>query len=132
MEKLYKKEVLPSGAVRYRETSYYSHGDLCDGLWMIQKHNFGRSQKSLLWKIGDIPEADMRTHAMLQKFDDRLSSFIMQLRDENSDSYKEVKEITGRTYGPLGIYNWSAGDVATVILRELAKYIQEENEKSKI
>ena len=127
MEVLYKKD--KDG--KFVEAGY-SGIDISDGIWLVQSPSHGRSMTSLIWKIGDIPKADVKIHATLQKFSDKLARLLMKLTEEDSEEYKEAKVIEGGYLsGPIKIYNWSMGSLSNIILRELSKWTQEELENEK-
>jgi hypothetical protein len=109
METLYIKQ--KNG--RYKEVGYDRTPKLNDGVWLVQKTDSGSSTTSMIWKIGDVPLADVRIHTTLQKFDDKLCGLFDTIKTE---------------YG-VEIYNISMGELSAIILRELAIWTQEDLDK---
>ena len=124
MEELYRKV-----GNKYVKVGYTNAPDLYDGVWLVQENKHSKSTSSLVWRIGDIPMADMRLFTSLIKHSDKLISFLMKLKDENSDEYKKAKEMSGMINGPLEFYNWSASDLITVLVKEMGSLLQKESEE---
>lgn len=122
MEKLYRKK--ENG--RY-ESVGYSAPNLHDGIWLVSSTLSSKSTTSLIYKIGDIPKADLQLHASLQKHSDKLSLYLSKLKDSGSKEFLEAKELCGGyVRDKLEIHNWSNADVVSMLLRELAKIMQDE------
>lgn len=125
METLYKKV---NG--KYVECGYTNTPDLYDGVWLVQKRKNSKSTTGLIWKLGDIPMADVNLFVSILKFDDELSTYLLRLTQEDSKEYKEAKEHFGEWIkGPLHIYEWSIRDLTMVILKKLGQLIQNEKEE---
>ena len=124
MEKLYRKV-----GKRYKPAGLGSIPDISDGIWMVQTNPTSKRQTSLLWKVGELKRpVDVVTHASLQTMEEDIIKYISKLSDEESEEYKEAKEICGGFLrGPVGFSNISPADLATLFLRRVA--INIENEK---
>lgn len=110
----------------------YNIPDLTDGIWMVRTESHSKSMTSLVWKIGNIPKADLNLYASLQKYGDDLSRFILELNDVTSDAYKFYSETSmGWDENSIGFYGISSSELITAILRKLAMLIQEDNENDK-
>lgn len=123
MDKLFRKvgkRYVPVG---------YDIPDISDGIWMVQTSPSSKRVTSLLWKVGDIKRpVDVVTHASIQSMEDDVCNYLMKITDENSEEYKEAKEICGGFLrGPIGFSNISPSDMATLILRRIAINIENEN-----
>lgn len=124
MEKIYRKK-----GRKYVHIGY-DVPDLTDGIWMVKTDSSSKSTTSLIWKIGDLPQADMKLHASLQKYEDELSRFLSGLSKTDSDAYKFYSETcVGDDNHPIEIYGTSTAELMTTILRKLATLIQEDNKK---
>lgn len=123
MEKLYRKK--ENG--RYEEYTFGYNRELSDGIWLVQNNPTSRSMSSLFWKVGDLKRvADVTTHAALQSMEDDLIKYLQALQKEDSQEYIEAKKICGGYLrGPVGYTNISASDLCTLLLREIAKKIEE-------
>lgn len=122
MDKLYRKV-----GKKYVSVGY-DIPDISDGIWMVQSKPSSKRQTSLVWKVGDLKRpVDVVTHAALQTMEKDICSYIMKLSDENSEEYKEAKEICGGyLMGPIGFTNISPSDIATLFLRRVAINIEKE------
>lgn len=127
MEKLYRKR--ENG--RYEEYSYGYNRDLSDGIWLVQTRPGCVSTSSLFWKVGDIKRpCDVTTHAAIQALGDDLTKYIMELKDENSNAFKEAKKgFGGYISGGLHIGNFSAYDLIQLILKQISIKIEDENKR---
>lgn len=123
MESLYKKI-----KGKYVDAGYIGAPELYDGVWLVQKRKYSKSTSSLIWKLGDIPMADVNLHVSIMKHEDELVSYLMKLKDIDSDEYKEAANLSGHINGPLEFYNWSANDFILFLLRKLGQLVQEEKE----
>lgn len=123
MEKLYRKKA--NG--RYEEYTYGFNDTLPDGIWMVQTKPGVKSVSSLLWKVGDIKRpCDVTTHVAIQSMGNDLTKYVMKLKDETSEEFKEVKRTHGGYInGPLGFTNFSANDLVQSILKQIAIKIEE-------
>lgn len=128
MEKLYRKK--ENG--RYEEYSYGYNGELSDGIWLVQTKPNVKSVSSLFWKVGDIKRpCDVTTHAAIQALGDDLTKYVMKLKDENSDAFKEAKkEFGGYILGGLRISNFSASDLIQLILKQISLKIEEDEKRT--
>ena len=124
MEKLYRKV-----GKRYVDCGY-SVPDLSDGIWLVQNNPHCKSLESLVWKVGDLKRpVDVITHASLQTMSDDIAKYIVKLTDENSEEWEDAKNLLGNGLsGPIGYYNTTAYDLATLLIRKIAIEI----EKSKL
>jgi hypothetical protein len=121
MEKLYRK--LENG--RY-ESVGYNHPDISDGIWLVQTKPNHRSISSLMWMVGEIKRpVDIVTHASMYSMLDGLERYIHNLKDENSEEYKEAKDIHGAwIQGRIGLIGISSSDLAMLIMRYLSIQIE--------
>lgn len=122
MEKLYK---LVDG--EYVEVDLPERYEMSDGVWLVQSKPHSHSISSLFWKVGDLKRpADIVTHAGLQSIEDELALYLVKLGNENSDEFKEVKEIYGNWIsGPVQYFNVSASQLVTLFLRKIALNLEE-------
>lgn len=117
MEKLYRKV-----GKKYVEAGYGSVPDLVPGIWLVQKNEYSKSQTSLVWRVGDLKRpVDVVTHAALQTMTDKLAQYLLKLSEEDSEEFKQAKEqLGGYLHGAPSFYNISAGDLASLFLRQIA------------
>lgn len=122
MEKLYHKV-----GKKYVETGYGGVPDLVPGIWLVQKNEHSKGQTSLVWRVGDLKRpVDVVTHAALQTMTDKLAQYLIKLGDEGSEEFKQAKEqLGGYLHGTPSFYNISAGDLASLFLRQIALEIEE-------
>jgi hypothetical protein len=126
METLFRK-VKKGKRTVYEPTGYGSIPDISDGIWLCQSHDRGKSQTSLLWRVGDLKRpVDVVTHAALVAFNSELIKYLMQLGDVESEEYKDAKELLGSCLtGPVRYDNISAYDLCSLFLRKIALELEE-------
>lgn len=120
MEKLYKKV---NG--KYVQCGYTDVPDLYDGIWLVTDRNNVKSTSSLLWKIGDIPMADLNLFVSILKYENDLSTYLLRLTQGDSEECKEILE-DFNFKEPLGIYNWPIAVLTSVLLKKIGELIQNE------
>lgn len=120
MEKYYKKI-----GKKYVEAGY-NIPDITEGIWLVQKNPYSKSQTSLIWKVGELKRpVDIVTHASLITMTDKLANYISNLSDDTSEEYKEAKEILGGfMYGPVHLSNISSGDLIGLIIRQISMEVE--------
>ena len=121
MEKIYRKK--KNG--RY-EAVGYNTPDISDGIWLVQSEPGVKHVSNLVYKIGDIKEpVDVIKEATIHSMGDMLTNYIMKLRDEDSEEYKEAKELLGGFLrGAPTFSNISAYDFTTLVLRKISQQIK--------
>lgn len=126
MEELYRK--LPNG--RYEKVGLGFNETLSDGIWLVQSNKYSRSITSLLWKLGDLKKiSDITTYSGLFANEHKLVDYLLKLRDENSDEYKEAKSILGGyLIGSITFNNISLHDIISLILRKLGQELDKNDE----
>ena len=98
----------------------YSLPDMGEGLYWHQKTPYGSPTTSVCHWAGTNPPQplDVQKLIAIMSEDDRLVEYIGKLTNPESDEFKKAKEDQGGyIHGPLQLYNWSAQDLATCILR---------------
>lgn len=123
-EKLYKKI-----GKRYVEVSIVERFefDMGDGIWIVQNKPGCKSISSLVWRVGDLKRpVDIVTYAGLLTLEDKLASYLTKLGDENSDEFKEAKELKGSWInGPIKYYNISANDLVNLFIRKISTHLEQ-------
>lgn len=122
MEKLYRKK--ENG--RYEPVEYCFGETLHDGIWMINTKENSKSYTSVAYRLGDLKRpVDVVTQAALLSFTDDLSLYLLRLSEEDSEEYKEAKEILGNwLQAPVGYANISAADLSALFLRKIAEKLE--------
>jgi hypothetical protein len=101
-----------------------------DGIWLIKNNEYSKSKTSLSYMLGDIPLIDVKYQPLLFNYMDKLTRYLLDLSNEESDVYKEAKIIEGGYLkGGLCILNWSRYSLALMILREMGKWIKQDLNK---
>lgn len=98
----------------------YSCPDMAEGLYWKQKTVHGSRTTSVMHWAGSTPPQplDIQKLIAIMSEDDRLAQFLMKCQDETSEEFQKAKEDQGGYItAPLKLYNWSAHDLAQVILR---------------
>lgn len=98
----------------------YSMPDMAEGLYWRQKTPYGSRTTSVMHWAGSNPPQplDIQKLIGIMSEDERLAQFLMKLQDETSEEYQKAKgDQGGYISGPLKFYNWSANNLAQVILR---------------
>lgn len=118
MKKLYTKK--ENG--RYEEYGFAFNREMSDGIWIVQSKPGVVNTSSVVWKIGDLKKpTDVTTHAAIQSMGDDLASYLMKLKNEDSEELKEAKEIMGGYIrGAIQIGNISVSDLTQLFLRKIA------------
>ena len=118
MEKLYRKG--ENG--RYYPVGFGGSPDISDGIWFVNSGRYSKSMTNAAWRVGDIPKlVDITTHAALQAMENELSQYVLKLTQEDSDEYKEAKEMYGNWIkGPLGIHEFAISELVSLFLRKIA------------
>ena len=139
MEKIYKKN--KNGdfeEVGYINLDLENFSDVTDyfkedGIWLVKRAKGSKSSISMLHRISEIPKPNLKIHSILQNYEEKLVTYLANLKEIDTDEYKEAKSIEGGYLsGPLEIYNWSLHSLSLMILREFAKWTQEDLENDKI
>ena len=93
---------------------------LSDGLWLITQNR--KKMMNLTYYIGEVSKpVNLNNHAYLQQFNADLGMYIQNLKDENSDEYKEAKQqLGGWITGNINITGISSQDLGSLILKFLA------------
>ena len=139
MEKIYKKN--KNGdfeEVGYINLDLENFSDVTDyfeedGIWLVKRSKGSKSSISILHRISKIPKPNLKIHSTLQNYEEKLVTYLSNLKDYDTDEYKEAKSIEGGYLsGPLQLYNWSLHSLSLMILREFAKWTQEDLENDKI
>jgi hypothetical protein len=127
MEALYRKK--ENG--RYEHVGYNCN-NIPEGIWLITKNLYSKSTSGLIYRIGDVPYADVRIHALMTSFEDELSSYLLNLITEGSRESKEAREILGGWLKEgIKLYNISPKNMIQLILRKLAILVEERSKKDK-
>ena len=130
MEEIFRKVKLPNGKHKYVSIGYeYNRDVIPQGIWLVTRTPGSMGMTGLIYKIGDIKQADIMLHGNLQAYSNEVASYLSRLTDVNDTiEQKEAKEILGAYYQDNpAIYNISMGDLASLILRKLATLIQRDN-----
>ena len=120
METLYKKV-----GNKYEPVGYTNVPDLYDGVWLVQRREHSKSTSGLIWRLGDIPMADVNLFVSLFKYEDDISSFLVKMSDETSDEFKQ----SGLKKAPK-YYDVSAVEYASIIIKKLGTLIQSEKQEN--
>lgn len=124
MEKLYRKIGKKYVSVGYDVT------DLPDGIWMVQSNPMSKRISSLVWKVGELKRpVDVVTHAAIHSMEDGLIQYIEKLRDPESPEFIAAREQTGLSE-PIGLYNISGSDFATLLLGQIARMVEQSRDRS--
>lgn len=126
MEKLYRKK--ENG--RYEPIGYCAGQTLEDGIWLVQSDPGMTSVTSLLWKVGEVKRpVDVVSFAAITAMTDKVARYLSNLREMDSDQYKEAKELLGGYLtGEIRYYGVSPYDLASLVLRKIAFLVEESNE----
>lgn len=124
MEVLYRK--LEDGTFEPAETGF--RDTLPDGLWFIQTKKNSRGITSVAFLVGHPKDPkDILSRISLQGLSDDLCRYLMQLREEDSDEYKEAKMLlSGYLRGPVNFYNISPSDLTNLILSKISDLTDQE------
>lgn len=128
IEKVYRKV-----GRKYVECGYNNIPDISDGIWIVSSKPYSKGYSSVFWRVGDLKRpVDVVTHAALQTMSDDIARYMMNLCKEESEEYKDAKEVCGGyLHGVPSFYNISAGDMASLLLRRIATHLEKvENERN--
>lgn len=122
MEKVYRKV-----GRKYVECGYNNIPDISDGIWLVQSKPGSKGYSSVFWKVGNVERpADVVTHAALQSIEEDLAQYLVNLGKADSKEFREAKEIAGGYLTePIGVYNISASQLCSLLLRRIALHLED-------
>lgn len=101
----------------------YNLPDMHDGLYYREKN---RTTSVAYWHGRHIPQPiNIPLLIEIMRKDDKLSKFLYNIQDENSEEFKQMKENSGGyVKEPPKVYNISAQDLSLEILRFIYKCLE--------
>jgi len=95
--------------------------NLHDGIWLVTKNT--KRASNLVYFIGDLQKPiNLQNHAFLQSFSDDLGMYIQNLKDNQSEEFKDAKDtLGGWIQKQISINGISANDLAVLVLRYLSE-----------